>query len=249
MAHSMMHSHAEPAAPEKATKRKSAASQNRGEKVVKDATTQSGWAGRNDVQNEPVRVLFSGDTSRDHELLAKVKEALAKLQAAVDDAELLQAAHKLQAILPAQPRKSDDQAAIRKTAVFNKLENRANAWRQQELTRPDMLPLEEAAKEIGRSGNTLNTWRHKQKALALSVGSDHGFRYPSWQFEAELIDRGIRDLISQLLSVESAWTAYRLLTTPAQRLGDMSPVDALRSGRGNEVRKYIDYLCEDQGAA
>jgi len=79
--------------------------------------------------------------------------------------------------------------------------------------------------------------RIEGKLLALDFGTKRGFRYPAWQ--SDLVQdtdaRASFERVLGSLAEEGAWSRYRFFTQVAPALGGLSPIEALRAGRREEV--------------
>lgn len=110
-------------------------------------------------------------------------------------------------------------------------------YRAAVLAGPDMLTGEEFGKKLG-GGITRQAVDAKRKAkeiFALSWGSRR-MLYPAWQLETAIFGRPLKRVLAALLEKEDdPWVVYRFFTTPEAALGDVTPLEALRRGRIDEV--------------
>jgi hypothetical protein len=110
-------------------------------------------------------------------------------------------------------------------------------YRAAVLGGSDMLTGEEFGKKLG-GGLTRQAVAAKRKAkeiFALSWGS-RKMLYPAWQLETAIFGYPLKRVLAALLEKEDdPWVVYRFFTTPEAVLGDVTPLEALRSGRVDEV--------------
>lgn len=99
------------------------------------------------------------------------------------------------------------------------------------------VSAEDAGRVLGGiSRQAVDKRRRSGAVLALREASD--WRYPVCQFhDGEVID-GIADVVKGL-SEQGAWTALDFLLAPDTALGGQSPLDALRAGRRDDVRRLV----------
>ena len=106
--------------------------------------------------------------------------------------------------------------------------------------RQEMLKKAEGVFSSGKVGELLNLSRQgvdKRRAahqlLALTQGR-RGYSYPAFQFEDGRTVDGLEEVLRELRGLDP-WMQLMFFTTPHERLGDKSPIEALRSGRADEV--------------
>ena len=87
-----------------------------------------------------------------------------------------------------------------------------------------MLKLSRQAVDKRRAANQL---------LALTQGRS-GYSYPSFQFEDGKTLDGLEEVLRNLSALDP-WMQLRIFTSPHERLGGKTPVEALRGGRVNDV--------------
>jgi hypothetical protein len=139
---------------------------------------------------------------------------------------------------------AENQAALERAQV------RATAAKVNLLKRADMLTGAKLGERLGLTRATIDKRRTEGKLLALDFGTKRGFRYPAWQ--ADLVqDADARATYEQLLTSlgkEGAWSRYRFLTQDAPGLAGLSPIEALRAGRGEEALRAAQTWSEaEQG--
>jgi hypothetical protein len=118
------------------------------------------------------------------------------------------------------------------------------------LKRADMLTGAQLAERLGLTRATVDKRRTEGKLLALDFGTKRGFRYPSWQ--GDLVQdadaRATFEQVLRSLEEEGVWSRYRFFTQPAPALGGVSPTEALRAGRGEEVLRAAEiWAAGEQG--
>jgi len=127
---------------------------------------------------------------------------------------------------------------------------RAEANNVEILKRPDMLRGEELAKRLGVSRATVDNQRGAGRLLALELGTKRGVRYPAWQ--SELVeDAAVRTAFESVLAAlakTGLWSRYRFFVQPAPALGGRTPIEALKAGEGDAVRRAAEtWVAGEQG--
>jgi hypothetical protein len=183
-----------------------------------------------------------------HELLDKITTVVVKHVARIDDAEVPHVLRQLKAghlhisfvhVARSPPTVLDAEDAIapENEDALERAEARATAAKVELLKRPDMLAGAQLAERLGLTRATVDKRRTEGKLLALDFGTKRGFRYPAWQ--SDLVqDAGARAAFEQALeslAEEGAWSRYRFFTQAAPALGGITPIEALRLGRRDEV--------------
>ena len=118
--------------------------------------------------------------------------------------------------------------------------------------RQEMLKKAEGVLSSGKVAELLNLSRQavdKRRAanqlLALTQGR-RGYSYPSFQFEDGKTLDGLEAVLKHLSALDP-WMQLRFFTSPHERLGGKTPIEALRSGRiSDAVRAASGY--GEQGA-
>jgi hypothetical protein len=118
--------------------------------------------------------------------------------------------------------------------------------------RQEMLKKSGGVLSSGRVAELLNISRQavdKRRAanqlLALTQGR-RGYGYPSFQFEDGKTLDGLEEVLKNLSALDP-WMQLRFFTSSHERLGNETPIEALRSGRVKEVVKAASGYGE-QGA-
>jgi hypothetical protein len=101
----------------------------------------------------------------------------------------------------------------------------------------ELLKLSRQAVDKRRAANQL---------LALTQGR-RGYSYPSFQFENGKTLDGLEEVLGNLSALDP-WMQVRFFTSPHERLGSKTPIEALRSGRVSDVVRAASGYGE-QGAA
>lgn len=137
--------------------------------------------------------------------------------------------------------------SVEARTILDAARERGLGHMQAVLHGEDMLSLDAAA-QIGPSAKTLNTWRTQRRILALKLpAADRGYRYPRWQFEANV--QGSIGEILRALPTWSDWKIFGFLTKAEPLLGNTVPLDLLRAGRAADVLRVAQTLGQDyQGA-
>jgi hypothetical protein len=88
----------------------------------------------------------------------------------------------------------------------------------------DLLNISRQAVDKRRAANQL---------LALTQGR-RGYSYPSFQFQEGRTLEGLGTVLTKLKSIDN-WMQLKFFITPHERLGNRTPIEALQSGRINDV--------------
>jgi hypothetical protein len=106
--------------------------------------------------------------------------------------------------------------------------------------RQEMLKKSGGVVSSGRVAELLNVSRQavdKRRAanqlLALTQGR-RGYSYPTFQFEDGKTLNGLEEVLRNLRALDP-WMQLRFFTSPHERLGNETPIEALRSGKVNDV--------------
>ena len=106
--------------------------------------------------------------------------------------------------------------------------------------RQEMLKKSGGVVSSGRVAELLNVTRQavdKRRAanqlLALTQGR-RGYSYPTFQFEDGKTLNGLEEVLRNLRALDP-WMQLRFFTSPHERLGNETPIEALRSGKVNDV--------------
>ncbi|GHE79746.1 XRE family transcriptional regulator [Camelimonas fluminis] len=97
---------------------------------------------------------------------------------------------------------------------------------------PEMLSGRDFARLIGSSPTTVNSKRQNGEFLGLE-GARRGFRYPTWQLDAD--GKPFAELRALQEILGGAWATYRLLVQQQGALNGLTGLEALASGRGGEL--------------
>ena len=96
-----------------------------------------------------------------------------------------------------------------------------------------VLSSEQVAKLLNLSRQAVDKRRAASQLLALTQGR-RGYSYPTFQFEDGKTLDGLEEVLGNLTALDS-WMQLRFFTSPHERLGDKTPIEALRSGTVNDV--------------
>jgi hypothetical protein len=92
----------------------------------------------------------------------------------------------------------------------------------------------EAGQRLGVSRQAIDKQRHAGKLLAVKIGSD--YRYPACQFVDRTVPDGLSDVIK---GISNPWVALEFLLAHEDALDGATPLEALRAGRLDDVRRLI----------
>ena len=130
---------------------------------------------------------------------------------------------------------SDDPIAAAKLRGLN---------RRQEMLKASggVLTSEQVGEIPGLSRQAVDKRRASNQLLALTQGR-RGYSYPGFQFDEGKTLDGLEEVLKGLRVVDP-WMQLNFFTTPKERLGGKTPIDALRQGKGSEVRKIASVYGE-----
>jgi hypothetical protein len=89
------------------------------------------------------------------------------------------------------------------------------------------------AELLNVSRQAVDKRRAANQLLALTQGR-RGYSYPTFQFEDGKTLNGLEEVLRNLRALDP-WMQLRFFTSPHERLGNETPIDALRSGKVNDV--------------
>lgn len=95
------------------------------------------------------------------------------------------------------------------------------------------LTSERVAEVLDVSRQAVDKRRAANQLLALTQGK-RGYSYPGFQFEDGKTLRGLEDVLAQLRSLDP-WMQLRFFTSLHERLGQKTPIEALRKGKVEDV--------------
>jgi hypothetical protein len=127
---------------------------------------------------------------------------------------------------------------------------RAEANNVQILKRPDMLRGEEIGERLNLSRAAIDQRRVAGRLLALELGTKRGVRYPEWQLELvdDAVGRAAFESVLAALAKTGPWSRYRFFVQPAPVLGGRTPIEALKAGEGDAVRRAAEtWVAGEQG--
>ena len=95
------------------------------------------------------------------------------------------------------------------------------------------LTSEQAAEMLGISRQAVDKRRSSNQLLALTQGR-RGNGYPAFQFEEGKTIAGLEAVLEQLKPLDP-WMQMAFFTTPNERLGGKTPIEALQNGLAEDV--------------
>ncbi|HCF1525187.1 tyrosine-type recombinase/integrase [Pseudomonas aeruginosa] len=101
---------------------------------------------------------------------------------------------------------------------------------------PHNLPVVQFARLAGKSRDQINREIKAGKLLTLNVGN-RGQRIPDWQLDPLKLEL-VRAVLQQIENVDS-WQLYRLLLQPHETLGGRSVIEAVISGKLDEMIQLV----------
>lgn len=108
-----------------------------------------------------------------------------------------------------------------------------------------VLSSETVAELLNVSRQAVDKRRTTNQLLALTQGR-RGYAYPSFQFEDGKTLEGLDEVLRNLRALDP-WMQLRFFTSPHERLGNQTPIEALQSGKVNDVVRLASGYGE-QGA-
>lgn len=108
------------------------------------------------------------------------------------------------------------------------------------------ITASEAARLLHVTRQSVDNRRRGNRLIGLSLGR-RGYAYPVWQFTESGTLAGLEDVLRDLKRF-SSWMQAHFLTTGDRRLDGMTPLDGLRDGRVQAVRRAAQAFGE-HGAA
>ncbi|MGA3334478.1 MAG: hypothetical protein ABSC62_09990 [Terracidiphilus sp.] len=106
--------------------------------------------------------------------------------------------------------------------------------RQQMLkTSGGVLTSEQVAELLNISRQAVDKRRASNQLLALTQGK-RGYSYPCFQFDEGRTLKGLEKVLGQLSELDP-WMQLNFFTIPSERLGNRTPIDALREGSADDV--------------
>ena len=106
--------------------------------------------------------------------------------------------------------------------------------RQEMLKKAEgVLSSEKVAELLNLSRQAVDKRRAANQLFALTQGR-RGYSYPSFQFEDGKTLDGLEEVLRNLSALDP-WMQLRFFINPHERLGNKTPIEALRSGRVNDV--------------
>jgi hypothetical protein len=109
-------------------------------------------------------------------------------------------------------------------------EGRGDQFRELVWSSPEMLNSADAATRVGEA--TFEEMRDSDSVLGLQI-QGQPTRFPAWQFEPSVLPH-LRPVFS-ILPLKDGWARYLFLVQREPLLGGVSPLEALRAGRVEDV--------------
>lgn len=184
------------------------------------------------------RVIEAGDRPVRVAFLARALRALAGLTSEADEQVLGEAAGAPSDYMALVRALSDPSALIVLRSDDPLIEARLRGLELRErLLRAEggTLGAEEVARHLGLTRQAVDKRRRIGKLLALAVGR-RGYAYPAWQFAARGILPGLEAVLTDL-GVEDGWMRVSFFLSPDPRLDGATPLEALRRGEVEAVRR------------
>ncbi|MET3523834.1 DNA-binding protein [Mesorhizobium abyssinicae] len=104
------------------------------------------------------------------------------------------------------------------------------------------VSAEDAGRLLGISRQAVDKRRRAEALLAIREGSD--WRYPTCQFDNTDVTAGIADVVRAYAS-SGPWVALDFLLAPDSALEGHSPIEALKAGNREAVRRLLRGEAQD----
>ncbi|AZO32419.1 DNA-binding protein [Mesorhizobium sp. M1B.F.Ca.ET.045.04.1.1] len=104
------------------------------------------------------------------------------------------------------------------------------------------VSAEDAGRLLGISRQAVDKRRRAEALLAIREGSD--WRYPTCQFDKTDVAAGIADVVRAYAS-SGPWVALDFLLAPDSALEGHSPIEALKAGNREAVRRLLRGEAQD----
>lgn len=138
----------------------------------------------------------------------------------------------LQELVKSEVAKAMAQIASAQNDAVSAAKERGTSYARAEIAKPENLTLAAAANYSGRSDRMINEDRKRGLYYALVLdGNSRGFRYPSWQFDA---DRSRLAAVFHAFGDSDAlnsWVRHAFLMTPNIHLDGRSPSEVILDAR------------------
>jgi hypothetical protein len=95
------------------------------------------------------------------------------------------------------------------------------------------LSADQVANHLDITRQAVNKRRQQRALVALDAGR-HGYRYPAWQFVREGTLPALETVLDALKK-HDPWTRHIFMVSPNTRLDDLTPLEALRQERLEDV--------------
>jgi len=106
--------------------------------------------------------------------------------------------------------------------------------------------VDQVASHLRVSRQSVDKRRKARKLLALTVGR-RGYLYPSWQFARHGVLSGLETIL-RALAANDPWAQVIFMLSPSDRVGNQTPLDALRPGKVDGVKMAASASGEDCAA-
>lgn len=152
-------------------------------------------------------------------------------------------------IMPVEEAPANPPPAVEEVAADADLKNALAAARERGrlraaeiLSADDMLSADAFAKLLGTSRVTVNSKRQSGQLLGLD-GAKRGFRFPTWQLDAD--DKPFAALAALHGQLGGAWAVYRFLVQPHGELDGLTGLEALKQEKSKAVLHAAESVARD----
>lgn len=152
-------------------------------------------------------------------------------------------------VMPVEEAPTNPPPAVEEVAADADLKNALAAARERGrlraaeiLSADDMLSADAFAKLLGTSRVTVNSKRQSGQLLGLD-GAKRGFRFPTWQLDAD--DKPFAALAALHRQLGGAWAVYRFLVQPHGELDGLTGLEALKQEKSKAVLHAAESVARD----
>ena len=134
------------------------------------------------------------------------------------------------------------QIRARNSHALRNARTRADKIKMDLVAKGELVPSEALAKALGISRQAVHKGLKSRRLFALEAGGRELY-YPSFFADKDLREAGLDEALA-ILAGENAWSKWLFFTTPSGFLGGLTPVEALKQSKGEQVlvaaRAYLE---------
>jgi hypothetical protein len=190
------------------------------------------------------------DVSIVKSLLSKLVGQLEIVENRIELREIGESQRAFNAMLEAEDKRRHAREAIRAARLRHEGQEHLRRWLVtdqevvlQRIKSKELLTLPEFLKARGGSKRTVSSAVAADRLFCIT-GPDGRDYYPAFFADANEYNRQCLGKVCQALRSVSAYAKYQFLTTNSSWTGEEAPIDAIRSGRVNNVLHIIKWLLQ-----